>query len=108
MKCNRICCMNDPDKGCLLGGVEECRIGPVQVMNREEVMHRAEHYASSYSREYIVALIQEAVGGTADYWAGLIADALITQGVIPAPREEENKRDLSGYADKLREIKEGL
>ena len=107
-RCNRICCMNDLDKGCLLGGVASCRIGSEQVLSREEVMHRAEHYASSYSREYIVALIQEAVGGTTDYWAGLVADALITQGVIPAPREEENPRDLSGYADKLREIKEGL
>lgn len=151
-RCNRVCSMNDPDKGCLLGGVESCRIGSEQVMHRircdfpigqqipvdallidanvvrraidkkfhktdpsgeekvmrrEEVMHRAEHYASSYSREYIVALIKEAVGDTTDYWAGLVADALITQGVIPAPREEENPRDLSGYADKLREIKEG-
>lgn len=106
MRCNRICCMNDPDKGCLLGGVEECRIGSEQVMRRDEVMHRAEHYASSYSREYIVALIQEAVGETTDYWAGLVADALITQGVIPTPRKEANPRDLSGYADKLREIKE--
>lgn len=35
-RCNRICCMNDPDKGCLLGGVEECRIGSEQVMRREE------------------------------------------------------------------------
>lgn len=163
--CNRVCGMNDPDKGCLLGGVESCRIGSEQVMQRVrcdfpfcqrppidamlidanvvlaeidkefhktdpsgdeqlgflkcrriirtapsvdvvEVMHQAEHYASSYSRGYIVALIKEAVGGTTDYWAGLVADALITQGVIPAPREEENPRDLSGYADKLREIKE--
>lgn len=164
-RCNRVCGMNDPDKGCLLGGVESCRIGTEQVMQRVrcdfpfgqrppidamlidanvvlaaidkefhktdpsgdeqlgflkcrriirtaptvdivEVMHQAEHYASSYSREYIVALIKEAVGGTTDYWAGLVADALIIQGVIPAPREEENPRDLSGYADKLREIKE--
>ena len=108
MKCDRICAMNDPDKGCLLGGVESCRIGSEQVMRREEEMHRAEHYASSYSREYIVALIREAVGETTDYWAGLVADALITQGVIPAPREEENPRDLSVYADKLRKIKEEL
>lgn len=166
-RCNRICCMNDPDKGCLLGGVEECKIGPAQVMQRvrcdfpfgqrpqidamlidanvvlaeidkefhktdpsgdeqlgflkcrriirtaptvdvADVMRRAEHYASSYSREYIVALIKEAVGGTTDYWAGLVADALITHGVIPAPREEANPRDLSGYPDKLKEIKEGL
>lgn len=162
-RCDRICSMNDPDKGCLLGGVAACRIGTTRVLSREEkeaapagqrrlidanvvlaeidkefhktdpsgdeqlgflkcrrivrtaptvdvveVMHQAEHYASSYSRGYIVALIKEAVGGTTDYWAGLVADALITQGVIPAPREEENPRDLSGYADKLREIKEGL
>ena len=163
-RCNRICSMNDPDKGCLLGGVESCRIGSEQVMQRVrcdfpfgqrppidallidanvvlaaidkefhkidpsgeeqigflkcrriirtaptvdvvEVMHQAEHYASSYSREYIVALIKEAVGDTTDYWVGLVADALITQGVILAPREEANPRDLSGYADKLREIK---
>lgn len=107
-RCNRICCMNDPDKGCLLGGVESCRIGSEQVLSKKDVFHRAEHYASSYSREYIVALIQEAVGGTTDYWAGLVADALIAHGVIPTPRGEENPRDLSGYADKLREIKEGL
>lgn len=107
-RCDRICCMNDPDKGCLLGGVESCRIGSEQVLSKKDVFHRAEHYASSYSRGYIVALIKEAVGETTDYWAGLIADALITQGVIPAPREEENPRDLSGYADKLRGIKEGL
>ena len=164
MNCDRICSMNDPDKGCLLGGVESCRIGSEQVMQRVrcdfpfgqrppidallidanvvlaaidkefhktdpsgeeqigflkcrriirtaptvdvvEVMHQAERYASSYSREYIVALIKEAVAETTDYWAGLVADALITQGVIPAPREEANPRDLSGYADKLREIK---
>ena len=105
-RCNRICSINDPGKGCLLGGVESCRIGTEQVLRREEVMHQAEHYASSYSREYIVALIKEAVGDTTDYWAGLVADALIAQGVIPAPREEANPRDLSGYADKLREIKE--
>lgn len=106
MNCDRICSMNDPDKGCLLGGVEACRIGSEKVMRREDVIHQAEHYASSYSREYIVALIKEEVGGTMDYWAGLVADALITQGVIPAPREEANPRNLSGYADKLREIKE--
>ena len=164
MNCDRICSMNDPDKGCLLGGVASCRIGSEQVMQRVrcdfpfgqrppidallidanvvlaaidkefhktdpsgeeqigflkcrriirtaptvdvvEVMHQAERYASSYSREYIVALIKEAVAETTDYWAGLVADALITQGVIPAPREEANPRDLSGYADKLREIK---
>ena len=163
-RCNRICSMNDTDKGCLLGGVESCRIGSEQVLSRVrcdfpfgqrppidamlidanvvlaeidkefhktdpsgdeqigflkcrrivrtaptvdavEVMHQAEHYASSYSREYIVALIKEAVGETTDYWAGLVADALITQGVIPTPREEANPRDFSGYADKLREIK---
>lgn len=34
MKCDRICSMNDPDKGCLLGGVESCRIGSEQVMHR--------------------------------------------------------------------------
>ena len=33
-RCNRICSMNDPDKGCLLGGVESCRIGSEQVMQR--------------------------------------------------------------------------
>lgn len=164
-RCDRICGVNDPDKGCLLGGVASCRIGSAQVLSREakeaapagqrrlidamlidanvvlaeidkefhktdpsgeeqigflkcrrivrtaptvdvvEVMHQAEHHASSYSREYIVALIKEAVGDTTDYWAGLVADALITQGVIPAPRDTENPRDLSGYADKLREIK---
>ena len=36
MKCDRICSMNDPDKGCLLGGVESCRIGSEQVLSREE------------------------------------------------------------------------
>lgn len=34
MKCNRVCSMNDPDKGCLLGGVDSCRIGSEQVMQR--------------------------------------------------------------------------
>ena len=33
-RCNRICGINDPDKGCLLGGVESCRIGSEQVMHR--------------------------------------------------------------------------
>lgn len=74
-RCNRICSMNDPDKGCLLGGVESCRIGTTRVLRREDVIHRAEHYASSYSREYIVALIKEAVGETTDYWASLVADS---------------------------------
>ena len=34
MKCDRICGVNDPDKGCLLGGVDSCRIGSEQVMQR--------------------------------------------------------------------------
>ena len=33
-------------------------------------------------REYLVQLIKRAVGGTTDYWAGLVADMLIAHGVI--------------------------
>lgn len=32
-------------------------------------------------REKLVELIQEAVGGTSNYWAGLIADHLLSNGV---------------------------
>ena len=32
-------------------------------------------------RERMIRLIREAVGGCADYWAGLIADSLIANGV---------------------------
>lgn len=33
-------------------------------------------------REKLIALIQAAVGGCATYWAGLIADHLIANGII--------------------------
>lgn len=32
-------------------------------------------------REYLVSLIKRAVGGTTNYWAGLVADMLIAHGV---------------------------
>lgn len=43
-------------------------------------------------RAYMVQIIKQAVGGCAEYWAGLIADALIAHGVTPQkwiPVEEE-------------------
>ena len=33
-------------------------------------------------REKLIELIQEAVGGTSSYWAGLIADHLLQNGVV--------------------------
>lgn len=97
-RCNRLCALNDPDEGCLLGCEVPCGIGPTQQIRAEEDEERR------YSRAYIVNLIKQAVGNTTDYWASLVADVLIGQGVILV--KEENPRDFSGYADKLRQIKE--
>lgn len=36
MRCDRVCSMNDPDKGCLLGGVEPCRIGSEKAYKRKK------------------------------------------------------------------------
>lgn len=33
-------------------------------------------------REYMIGLIRRAVGGCAEYWAGLIADCLIAHGAV--------------------------
>lgn len=97
-RCNRLCALNDPDEGCLLGCEVPCGIGPTQQIRAEEDEERR------YSRAYIVNLIKQAMGNTTDYWASLVADVLIGQGVILV--KEENPRDFSGYADKLRQIKE--
>lgn len=39
-------------------------------------------------REKLIELIQSAVGGCSKYWAGLIADHLISNGVTIRKREE--------------------
>lgn len=38
-------------------------------------------------RDKLIKLIQEAVGGCAEYWAGLIADRLLENGVIVPPKK---------------------
>lgn len=161
-RCNRICSMNDPDKGCLLGGVESCRIGSAQVLRREE-----KEVAPAGQRRLIDANAMKATIRPADRDdcrnAVLLSDVrkILHNFVDNAPtvdavevvrckdcvyykpgkhfkdvnfcqrlpyyaekgglnvsdedfcsrgerRNADKSRDLSGYADKLREIKEGL
>ena len=136
-RCNRICCMNDPDKGCLLGGVEECRIGPVQVMNREETKETHHAYgiwvpgerksAVDYLRESDAASAARLVGylcmsfvdkvnelhggepvelSMSDmYEAYMCGASAWLEEMEEKAKEAETSRDLSSYADKLREIK---
>lgn len=161
MKRDRICSMNDPDKGCLLGGVESCRIGSEQVLSREEEAAPAgqrrliDANALKYTRVRIFHGMldngEPLVGGfNAVVMSCAIKDAPTVDAVevvrckdcvyykpgkyfkdinfcqrLPyyaekgglnvsdedfcshgERRNAENSRDLSGYADKLREIKE--
>lgn len=47
-------------------------------------------------RERIVELIQSAVGGCSSYWAGLIADSLIANGVTVKVKKDKPPVDLTG------------
>ena len=55
------------------------------------------------NREYLVSMIQRAVGGTSRYWAGLIADYLLAHGVTVqewhpvSERMPENFVSVLGY-----------
>lgn len=159
---DRICSMNDPDKGCLLGGVEECRIGSEKVLSRAEKKEAAtepqrliDANALKYSRVQIFYGLRDngepLVGGmNAVVMSCAIKDAPTIDAVevvrckdcvyykpgkhfkdinfcqrLPyyaekgglnvsdedfcshgERRNADKSRDLSGYADKLREIKE--
>lgn len=48
-------------------------------------------------KERLIKLIQEAVGGCATYWAGLIAEHLIGKGVVVPVRCKDCKRFKDGY-----------
>lgn len=164
-RCNRICSMNDPDKGCLLGGVESCRIGSEQVMQRvrcdfpfgqrppiDALLIDANVVLAAIDKEFhkIDPSGEEQIGflkcrriirtaPTVDvvevvrckdcvyyklgkhfkdinfcqrlpYYAekgglNVSDDDFCSYG---ERRNADKSRDLSGYADKLREIKEGL
>ncbi|MBQ2783000.1 MAG: hypothetical protein IJO41_00815 [Oscillospiraceae bacterium] len=167
-RCNRICSMNDPDKGCLLGGVASCRIGSEQVMRREEkevapagerrlidanalkytrvrifhgMLDNGEPLVGGFNAVVMSCAIKDAptvdavevvrckeclhsrelnkyekqlysadcVGCTRHsvsyHDAVMRGDDFCSYG---ERRDADNSRDLSGYADKLREIKEGL
>lgn len=168
MKCDRICSMNDPDKGCLLGGVEECRIGSEQVMHRvrcdfpigqqipiDALLIDANVVLAAIDKEFHKTdpSVEEQIGflkcrrivRTAptvdavavvrcgecvhkrpldkkemklygpDAWfctrQRTYEDVLVEENHFCSYGERkntENSRDLSGYADKLQEIKEGL
>ena len=140
-RCNRICGVNDPDKGCLLGGVESCRIGSEQVMRREE---KEEKPSSAYGiyvpseRKSVMDYLRESDEDSVSRLVGYLCISFVDKvnelrGGEPVElsvidmyeaymrgasawleeraelaKEAETSRDLSGYADKLREIKEGL
>ena len=50
-------------------------------------------------KEKLVAIIQAAVGGCSAYWAGLIADALIANGVTVQKQGRWVGIEYDGYAD---------
>ena len=137
-RCDRIFSMNDPDKGCLLGGVDSCRIGSEQVMRREEETKETHHAYGIWvpsERKSIVDYLSEADEDGASRLVGYLCMSFVdkvnelhggepvelnTRDMCEAymrgarawleereelAKEAENSRDLSGYADKLREIK---
>lgn len=156
-RCDRICSMNDPDDGCLLGGVESCRIGSEQVMRREEEAAPAEQRrlidanalratirpadSDDYRNAVLLSDVRKILHNFVDNAPTVDAVEVVRckdcvyykpgkyfkdinfcqrlpyyaeKGGLNVSDEDfcsygerrnaENSRDLSGYADKLREI----
>lgn len=96
-RCTRLCAMNDPDKGCLLGLGDNCTVGP------DKEYQRPAEVESNIVREKLVELINNAIewagtfDATGNYYClnfGVVADVLIANGVtvqewIPASEPPE-------------------
>lgn len=161
MQCNRLCCMNDPDKGCLLGGVEKCAIGSEQVIRRaveEAVPSEQRRLIDANALKYTRVRIFHGMLDNGEPLVGGFNAVVMSCAIKDAPtvdavevvrceyckhaeecicvvcedgetivcsktrrhmkktdfcsygdrRAAENQRDLGGYVDKLREIKEGV
>lgn len=89
-RCTRICAMNDPDKGCLLGLGDNCTVGP------DKEYQRPAEVESGSVREKLVELIRsahkkckahktchecEVYGNGSDCVYMFIADHLLANGV---------------------------
>lgn len=80
-KCTRLCAMNDPDKGCLLGLGDNCTVGP-----DKEYQRPAEVKSGSVREQLLDLIIEAKKADTEDApFSEFLADFLVANGVTIIP-----------------------